>query len=109
MNEWMVSSDAMERVRAGVMGRVRRRRMVRRGLVVAALLLVAAIWPVMPEAETLALRMPVAPAAPEWVTVAVEKPVERMAKQAARGPEKITLYTADPDVVIVLVADGGES
>jgi len=32
-----------------------------------------------------------------------------MAKAAARPAERITIYTDDPDIVIVLVADGGES
>jgi hypothetical protein len=107
MNEWTVSTDAMDRVRAGVMGRVRRRRMARRGVAVAALLLAAVFWPAMPEAETLALRMPVPPAAPEWVPVPENKPVV-LARAVSRPASRITIYTDDPDVVIVLVGDGGQ-
>lgn len=106
MNEWMVSSDAMERVRSGVMGRVRRRRMVRRGLVAAAVLIMA-FWPRPVEMESLVLRMPVPPAAPAWAEVAGPTAPMKLARAGSAPAERITIYTDDPNVVIVLVGDGG--
>ena len=118
MNDWLnssVSPEAAGRVRSGVIRRIRRRRHVRRGAgAIAVLALLAfAFWPAPPELETLALSPPPPPRAPVW-TPLPPPPVARrapvlMAKAAARPAERITILTDDPDVVIVLVADGGES
>ena len=107
MNDFVVSGEAVRRVHAGVMGRIQRWRVLRRagGAAVGALALLIALWPAPVELESLALRMPAAPVAPVWVA-----PVARMevARVQARPAERIVLYTDDPDVVIVLVGDGGE-
>jgi hypothetical protein len=115
MNDWLntpVSQEASRRVRSGVMRRIRRRRQMRRGAGIAALLalLAFAFWPAPPPLETLALSPPPPPGAPVWVP---PLPVPRklpvlMAKAVSRPAERITIYTDDPDVVIILVADGGE-
>ena len=107
MNDWMVDGGAVERVHGGVMRRIRRRRAMRRGAGVAAVLAVLAIglWPGEPAVEQLALHAPAAPVAPVWTPMVAKARVA--AKAVGRPAEKITLYTADPDVVIVLVADGG--
>ncbi len=112
-NDWLVAADAMERVQAGVMRRIRRRRMVRRGVALGVLGLGILLWPATPDVETLALRMPLPPPAPEWVPVHAVRPATRPKPEPAKvvlakAASKITLYTADPDVVFVLVADGGE-
>jgi hypothetical protein len=102
----MVDGAAVERVRSGVMGRIRRRRYIRRGAVVAALLALAFLW--MPEdIETLSLTLPKPPAAPEWVAPIPAASVV-LVKAAARPAERITIFTDDPNVVIVLVGEGGE-
>jgi hypothetical protein len=118
MNDWLNSSfspEAAGRVRSGVIRRIRRRRRVRHGAgaIVALALLAFAFWPAPPELETLALSPPSPPRAPVWTPrppppIAKRAPV-LMAKAAARPAERITIYTDDPDIVIVLVADGGES
>ena len=116
MTDWIsgsIAAGAGDRVRAGVMGRIRRRRLVRRSLAAAAAALVVAMlsWPRLPEAEVLALQAPAAPAAPA-VQFTPPAPVQQRPKPAVlakAGPaaDKITIYTSDPDVVIVLVSDGG--
>lgn len=108
MNEFLVDDAALGRVRAGVLGRVRRRRRVRRaGLILALFVGFFAVRE--PEVERLSLTMPAAPVAPEWVAVrpVVGAPVV-MAKAVGRPAERIVIYTDDPDVVIVLVGEGGE-
>ena len=112
-NDWMVNSDAMERVHTGVMRRIRRRRVVRRALALGALCLGLLFWQAMPEEESLALRMPLPPPAPKWGPVHADRPAavpkpDPAKVVLAKAASKITLYTADPDVVFVLVADGGE-
>jgi hypothetical protein len=83
--------------------RIQRRRWAKRGGAAAALLIALLAWPRMPEAETLAFSMPPAPTAP-----AVQRaPKPMVAAQRTRPAEKIVLYTNDPDVVIVLVSEGG--
>ena len=108
MNEWLnspVSPDASRRVHNGVMRRIRHRRQTRRGAGVLALAaaLAFAFWPAPPALETLTLSPPPPPNAPVWVPLPTKPPVIM-----ARAAERITIYTDDPDVVIVLVAEGGE-
>jgi hypothetical protein len=106
VNDWMVEGAAVERVHAGVMGRIRRRRNVRRGAVVAALLALAFVR--MPEdVELLSLTLPKPPAAPVWVAPVPATSVV-LAKAAPRPAERIIIFTDDPNVVIVLVGEGGE-
>lgn len=108
MNEFLVDDAALGRVRAGVMGRVRRRKRARVAAVVLALVIgVSAVRE--PEVERMSLTMPAAPAAPEWVPVrpvAAAVPVV-MATAAGRPAARITIFTDDPNVVIVLVGEGG--
>jgi hypothetical protein len=54
--------------------------------------------------ETLALRAPLPPPAP-----AAERtgPPRSVPRAKLRGAEKITIFTSDPEVVIVLVSDAG--
>lgn len=116
MNDWLnspVSPDASRRVHSGVMKRIRRRRLTRRGAGILAMLAVLAFafWPAPPQFETLALSPPSPPAASVWVPLPPPIPKKLpvlMAKAPSRPAERITIYTDDPDVVIVLVADGGE-
>lgn len=114
MNDWLnspVAEATAERVRGGVMTRIRRRRRARRagGAVAVLAALALAFWPVPPELETLALSAPKPPAAPVWVPFPQPvKPPVIMAQAPSRPAERITIYTSDADVVIVLVADGGE-
>jgi len=71
--------------------------------------LVLAFWPAPAPIETLSLSAPKPPAAPRWVPPPVPNQSSTiMAEAASRPAERITIYTSDPDVVIVLVADGGE-
>ncbi len=112
MNEWLnspVSPDTSRRVHIGVMKRIRQRRQARRGAGVLTLLaaLTFTFWPARPALETLTLSPPPPPNAPAWVPVPT-KPPTIMAQAKSRPAERITIYTDDPDVVIVLVADGGE-
>ncbi|MBL8241246.1 MAG: hypothetical protein JNM66_27735 [Bryobacterales bacterium] len=115
MNDFAVSGEAVARVHARVMGRIRRRRILRRAGMAAAIVaaaIVVGLWPAPVELEALALRMPEAPKAPVWV--APPPRVASMARPAlaaaGRPAERIVLYTEDPDVVIVMVGDanGGE-
>jgi hypothetical protein len=115
MNEWLktsVSPDASRRVHSGVMKRIHRRRNARRGAGTLALLALLAFlfWPSPQPLETLALTAPAPPAAPEWIPppLPAKKSPVLMAKAPSGPAERITIYTDDPDVVIVLVADGGE-
>jgi len=116
MNDWLHSpgpADASRRVHSGVMKRIRRRRQTRRGagILTVAAVLAFAFWPAPPPLETLALSPPPPPIAPVWVPLAppVSKRVPVLMARAVASPaERITIYTDDPDVVIVLVADGGE-
>lgn len=113
MNEWLntpVSADASSRVHSGVMRRIRRRRQTRLGAGVLALFaaLTFTFWPATPELETLALAPPAPPSAPAWIAPRPTKPPIILAQATSRPAERITIYTDDPDVVIVLVADGGE-
>ena len=107
MNDFAVSGEAVARVHDGVMGRIRRRRVVRQfaAAAVGVAVLLIALWPAPVEWEALALRMPAAPAAPPWVAPLA---LSEMARAQARPAERIVLYTDDPDVLIVLVGDGGE-
>jgi len=118
MSDWLsnpVSPEAAGRVRSGVMRRIHRRRQVRRGA--GALFVLAALAflfrPSTPELETIALVPPPPPAAPVWTPPPARPAVKRvpmlMAKAASKPAERITILTDDPDVVIVLVSDGGES
>ncbi|MBI2689266.1 MAG: hypothetical protein HYX27_23425 [Acidobacteria bacterium] len=116
MNDWIpvaVEADAVDRVRGRVTGRIRRRRNLRRGAaVLAAVLAVAvALWPAPVELETISYIPPGAPPAPQWVAVP-PKPVTKsnvlLAKVQSRPADRITIFTDDPNVVIVLVGDGGE-
>ena len=112
MNEWLnspVSPDASRRVHSGVMKRIRRRRRTRRGAGILTLFaaLTFTFWPVSPPLETLTLSPSPPPNAPAWVPLPKRQPII-MAKAISRPAERITIYTDDPDVVIVLVADGGE-
>ncbi|MBM3784110.1 MAG: hypothetical protein FJW30_07095 [Acidobacteria bacterium] len=106
MNEWIraeVSAESMNRVRAGVTRRIRRRRWAQRAALLAPLLAWLA-WPSAPELETLSLSMPLPPAAP---VVRLAPPVRPFIPAKTSLAEKIILYTNDPDVVIVLVGEGG--
>ena len=114
MNDWLntpVPPDVSRRVHSGVMKRIRRRRQTRRGAGMLTVLAVMAFifWPAPPALETLALSPPPPPSAPAWVPPPVPKKLPvLMAEALSRPAERITIYTDDPDVVIVLVADGGE-
>ncbi len=114
MNEWLntpVAPDASRRVHNGVMKRIRRRRQTHRGAGILTVLAVMAFlfWPTPPPPETLALTPPPPPSAPVWVPLPASKKLPvLMAKATSRPAERITIYTDDPDVVILLVADGGE-
>ena len=113
MNEWLntpVSADASQRVHSGVMRRVRRHRQTRLGAGVLPMVvaLTFTFWPAPPELETLALSPPTPPSAPAWIPPRPTKPPIILAQATSRPAERITIYTDDPDVVIVLVADGGE-
>lgn len=117
MNEWLnasVAADASQRVHSGVMRRIRRRRQTRLGAGVFPMVvaLTFTFWPATPELETLALAPPAPPSAPAWIAPRPTKPPVILAQTLAQAPsspaERITIYTDDPDVVIVLVADGGE-
>jgi len=113
MNEWLnspVSPDASERVHGGVMQRIRRRRHMRRGAGVLALLALLTLFlPATPDLETLTLTAPTPPGAPAWAPPpAPRKLPVIVAKATSRPAERITIYTDDPDVVIVLVADRGD-
>lgn len=118
MNGWItdhVPEESAQRVRTAVLGRIRRRRAARRmsGALAVTALLAIAFWPTQPLLETLAYTPPPPPAAPVWAPVQ-PKPVARnkekvfMAKAAPRPAERITIFTDDPNIVIVLVADGGD-
>ena len=113
MKEWLntpVSQEASQRVHSGVMRRIRRRRQTRLGAGILTLLAVLAFtfWPAPPELETLALTPSTPPSAPVWIPPRPTKPLIILAQATSRPAERITIYTDDPDVVIVLVADGGE-
>lgn len=108
MNEWInapVDSAAASRVRARVLQRIQRRRLTKRAGAAAVLLIALLAWPRMPEADTLALTMPTAPIAP--AVQRAPKPVLMARTVKATPAEKIVLYTNDPNVVIVLVSEGG--
>lgn len=108
MNEWInapVDSATATRVRARVLQRIQRRRWAKRAGAAAVLAAALLAWPRMPEAETIALSMPSAPIAPS-VQLA-PKPVLVARSIKSKPAEKIVLYTNDPDVVIVLVSEGG--
>ncbi len=107
MNEWInapVDTTAADRVRTRVMRRIQRRRWAKRAGAAAVLAAAILAWPRMPEAETLALAMPPAPTAPV-VALAPKPAIIHQVK--SKPAEKIVLYTNDPDVVIVLVSEGG--
>lgn len=112
MTEWIsmeTDAGAAGRVRHGVLRRIRRRRVAGRAAAaaVAAALLSFVFWPRPGAVETLALRAPLPPAAPAVAVTAASTP--RQVIPAPRGAEKITIFTSDPDVVIVLVSEtGGE-
>ena len=113
MNDWLntpVPPDASRRVHSGVMKRIRRRRQTRRGAGMLTVLaaLTFTFWPAPPELETLALTPSTPPSAPVWIPPRPTKPLIILAQATSRPAERITIYTDDPDVVIVLVADGGE-
>jgi hypothetical protein len=109
MNDWMVvDSAALARVHSGVMGRIRRRRFARRAAVVAAALLTAMLMQIPVDVETITWVAPRPPAAPEWVAPVPEQRPVMLAKSAGRPAERITIFTDDPNVVIVLVGEGGD-
>ena len=113
MNEWLntpVSPDASRRVHSGVMRRIRRRRQTRLGAGVFPMVaaLTFTFWPATPGLETLTLTSPTPPSAPAWIPPRPTKPPIILAQATSRPAERIIIYTDDPDVVIVLVADGGE-
>ena len=114
MTDWMnapVAEETAARVRGGVLTRIRRRRQTRRASGAAAVMAVftLAFWPVPPPLETLTLNAPKPPAAPAWNPISPKpKPPVITAQAPSRPAERITIYTSDPDVVIVLVGDGGE-
>jgi hypothetical protein len=112
MTDWMnapVAEETAARVRGGVLTRIRRRRQTRRASGAAAVMAVftLAFWPVPPPLETLTLNAPAPPAAPARNPIPMKPPII-MAQATSRPAERITIYTSDPDVVIVLVGDGGE-
>ena len=112
MTDWIptpIPDETAARVRGGVLTRIRRRRQVRRAGGAAAVLaaLALAFWPSPPPLETLTLIAPVPPKAPAWKPIPMQPPI-LTARAPSRPAERITIYTSDPDVVIVLVADGGE-
>jgi hypothetical protein len=112
MTEWLetpITEETAARVRGGVLTRIRRRRQTRRVGGAAAVLaaLALAFWPAPAPLETLTLDAPPPPAAPAWKPIPTKPPVFT-AQAPSRPAERITIYTSDPDVVIVLVADGGE-
>ena len=112
MSDWIqtpIAAEAAERVRGGVLTRIRRRRQARRasGAVAVLAALAFAFWPAPAPLETLSLNAPKPPAAPAWKPIPTKPPIIT-AQAPSRPAERITIYTSDPDVVIVLVADGGE-
>ena len=112
MTEWLqtpIAEDTAARVRGGVLTRIRRRRRVRRagGAAVVLAALALAFWPAPAPLETITLNTPAPPVAPAWQPIPT-KPTLITAQAPSRPAERITIYTSDPDVVIVLVADGGE-
>lgn len=114
MTEWLetpVAAETAERVRGGVLTRIRRRRQARRatGAAVVLAALAIAFWPAPAPLETLTLHAPAPPVAPAWQPIPIpRKPSVLTAQAPSRPAERITIYTSNPDVVIVLVADGGE-
>lgn len=120
MSDWLpvaVPEEALDRVRFGVRGRIRRRRKAIRGGLAIAVLALLPLGALLrePAVETLALAPPAPPSAPVWtpprsfpVRQAVRPAQRPLLAAAARPAERITILTDDPDVVIVLVADGGE-
>lgn len=95
MTDWInapVAEESAARVRGGVLIRIRRRRQTRRASGTVAVLGALAL-----------VFLP----APAWKPLPTKPPVI-MAQPQSRPAERITIYTSDPDVVIVLVADGGE-
>ena len=112
MTEWLetpIAEDTAARVRGGVLTRIRRRRQIRRasGFAAVGAALALAFWPAPAPLETISLRAPAPPTAPAWQPLPTKPPV-LTAQPPSRPAERITIYTNDPDVVIVLVADGGE-
>ena len=109
MNEWITAEfapGAAERVRAGVRTKIRRRRAAIRSTAAAALAALALVlWPSPPPTERLALTMPTPPSAPIWTPP--PKPPIFTVRAQSRPAERIIIYTDDPNVVIILVADGG--
>lgn len=112
MTDWIrtpIAEETAARVRGGVLTRIRRRRQIRRasGFAAVGAALALAFWPAPAPLETIALNAPKPPAAPAWKPIPIKPPII-MAQPPSRPAERITIYTNDPDVVIVLVADGGE-
>ncbi len=112
MTDWInapVAEESAARVRGGVLIRIRRRRQTRRASGTVAVLgaLALVFLPAPASLETLTLNLPKPPVAPAWKPLPTKPPVI-MAQPQSRPAERITIYTSDPDVVIVLVADGGE-
>lgn len=120
MSEWItgnVPEETAQRVRSAVLGKIRRRRAARRTSLALAVAAVLAFlfWPSPPPVETLAYTPPPPPPAPVWTVVrpnpaaAPRKPERTLMANAAPQPAgRITIFTDDPNVVIVLVADGGD-
>lgn len=112
MTDWIpipIPDETAARVRGGVLARIRRRRHVRRasGFAAVSAALALAFWPAPAPLESITFNAPKPPAAPDWKPIPKKSPVITV-QAPSRPAERITIYTSDPDVVIVLVADGGE-
>ena len=131
----MIPQQAMDEVRAGVMGRLRRRRMGKRGA--AAVMMIACIALVLPHQTKPVPKIAQGSASPQWQSVDVApskspvsviprsasgaKKLEKTSQGASRGPGSpphmepsqrpayIKVFTEDPNVVFLLLTsdEGG--
>ncbi len=121
----MITQQALEEVRGGVMGKLRQRRAAKRGALVCVAVMCLALWTPVKEtkapqiAEPVLVSKVVAPIATQSVSsspvtykaATVKKrvlPVKKIVKQAA-PPAYFKILTDDPNVVFLLVnsEDGG--